>query len=83
MGLRHCHVKGGSVIKVLKWVGRVLAIFAAVLAVVVGLAGSWGDAIYALFLAAIIWFWTDFMVARMTRSRMERAAKQSSQGESH
>ncbi len=70
-------------IKVLKWAGRILAILAVVMAVVVGLSGSWGDAIYALFLGVIIWFWTDFTVARMARNRMERAAKQSSQGESH
>ena len=70
-----------DVIKVLKWVGRIVAILAVVMAVVIGLSGSLGDAIYALFLAAIIWFWTDWTVARMTRTRMERAARQSSQGE--
>lgn len=68
-----------NIIKVLKWVGRVIAILAAVMAVMIGLSGSWGDAIYALFLAGIIWFWTDFLVARMTRSRAERAASQGSQ----
>ncbi len=69
-------------IKVLKWVGRILAILALVMAVVVGLSGSWGDALYALFLAVIIWFWTDFTVARMNHARLERAARHSSQGES-
>lgn len=63
-------------IKVFKWAGRTLAIIAALMAVIVGLAGSWGDAIYALFLAAIIWFWTDFTVAQMIRSREKRQAKQ-------
>ncbi len=70
-----------NIIKALKWAGRILAILAAVMAVMIGLSGSWGDAIYALFLAGIVWFWTDFLVARLTRTRMERAANRSSQTE--
>ncbi len=68
-----------NVIKVLKWAGRIVAILAVVMAVMIGLSGSWGDAIYALFLAGIVWFWTDFLVARLTRTRMERAQRQSSE----
>ncbi len=66
-----------SIIKVLKWAGRILAILAAVMGVMIGLAGSWGDALYALFLAAVVWFWTDFLVARMSRTRAERQHSQS------
>jgi hypothetical protein len=45
----------------------------------IGIEGSWGDAIYAIFLAGIVWFWTDFLVERMTRSRAERQARQDRQ----
>ena len=58
-----------NIIKVLKWAGRALAILSAVLALVIGLSGNWGDAIYALILAGAIWYWTDILVARMVRTR--------------
>lgn len=66
-----------NIIKVLKWTGRVVAILAAVMAIMIAFAGGWGDAFYALFLAGVVWFWTDYLVARMARSREERAARQS------
>lgn len=70
--------EGVTIIKVLKWAGRIVAIVAVILAIVSALSGSWGDAIYALLLAGVIWYWTDVLVARMARSRSERAAKASS-----
>lgn len=66
--------KGVKIIKALQWTGRIIAIVAVVMAIIIALSGGWGDAIYALFLAGAVWYWTDYVVARMTRSGERQAA---------
>lgn len=66
--------------KVLLWTGRIMAILAALLAVLLALGGSWADALYALFLAAVIWIWTDYSVARWGQWRQKKEAGQSRGG---
>lgn len=67
--------KGVNTIKVFKWAGRIVAILAVVMAIMIAASGSWGDAIYALLLAAVVWFWTDALAARWSRSKQGRASR--------
>jgi len=73
--------QGGGTIKALQWIGRIIAILAVVMAAVIGLSGNWGDALYALFLAAIVWFWTDYTVARLRQRRKAQESPGAGQGQ--
>lgn len=78
-GWRRTDLLGVKSIKVLKWVGRILAIFAAMIGVLLGFAGHWNQAIYAIVLALIVWYWTNRLLARMANSRDQHHAGQGRQ----
>ena len=72
-------VRGVKGIHIFKWVMRIIAIVAVLIGIAIGSQGSWGDALYAIFLGIITWAWSNRLAERLAKNQKLRQAGQGRQ----